>query len=1215
MSDQARSEVIGLLVQFAADGDPGRLAGPDGRAAESRLLASSGDPRNNSRAAQAIGTLRWCRYLSVLEARMADDGGTDAAEGRDAVAGGEGAGDDCAVAVRLLRWRRRYGPEVPAPLDMLLSDCDKATAAGRVREHLKEHGTAAPLAGAREFIRDVLCRPADPPDQVAELRAAAESLARAGRYEEAVDACERALGLLPEGHQWRALFWLQIGATHKAHAEATGNLDLVTRALSALDTAVSGLPRPHPAYPMALTARALALLFRHEQSEGNDLDECVTGLRAATAATDEDDPRRAERLNLLSVTLRKRACQGLPAGLPDPAGIADALGLGRQAVAAAEDDATRGRILIELSQTLVGAFGATGMTVMAGPSGVDDTECRRLLDEAITRARQGLALLPEDDPFRPLGQAALGTALTSMGAWSTDLAALREGEQWLQRAQAAAADASPEVAGLVSLAFDAALLTRAPAIGELPEADLLARHSQLFPPVIQAWYRWEVASASGDITLQHSMIAELKAAITTADFSRQEPGARADIHLVLATALLSQATSQHADGEAPDAVRALEEAGTAVGRALDMAPPGWHGHTIALGVQELIRDRRALWSGELPPGLSVEEMADELDAASAGKLDALIADQLARIRRASERAREDALDRLLAPEPGWAGTPTGHSAPRARQLLGHARRLMLSGHAAAGHEALTAAIATLENLARKRLAQADLDSLLFISADLAADAVDSACERGDHGAALTLHERVRGLLITRAIETRPDARLLARLPAGDAARFTELSSQVDALDAGTAQGAQGSSSPAGDTDAFAAAAARRRLTGDWEALLTRIRAAPGFERFLLPLDDADIMALAADGPVVTIIPGRNRTHALVATDGSLTEVPLPAAAPETLRHRALSLRTLMQARPARNRAEAEAQLAFRRKRFQGELAWLWEAVTFPVLDSLGLTGPPASGAVLPRLWWSLPSHLSELPLHAAGHHDSRVLGRAAEETVMSRVVSSYVPTLRSLAQSRTQPAGNHRGRLIVSMSSTPGQHPLPGAGPEAAAVQKEYPDAHALADDKAPPEQVTPALRASAWFHFAGHGRADGQHPGASSLILHNGSLTARDVAAMRLRDAQLAFLSACETAVSHAADPHAETLAGAFHLAGFRHVVGTLWRIDDWHAQQIATGFYSRLQAVSGQHAPRLDPGSPHAASPALPVARTLHEVVNSHRRQWPDQPDNWASHIHTGP
>jgi hypothetical protein len=56
------------------------------------------------------------------------------------------------------------------------------------------------------------------------------------------------------------------------------------------------------------------------------------------------------------------------------------------------------------------------------------------------------------------------------------------------------------------------------------------------------------------------------------------------------------------------------------------------------------------------------------------------------------------------------------------------------------------------------------------------------------------------------------------------------------------------------------------------------------------------------------------------------------------------------------------------------------------------------------------------------------------------------------------------------------------------------------------------------------------------------------------MNDAELAFLSACSTArPSGRLADEAIHLASAFQLAGYRHVIGTLWPIGDWPAVEYA--------------------------------------------------------------
>jgi CHAT domain-containing protein len=105
--------------------------------------------------------------------------------------------------------------------------------------------------------------------------------------------------------------------------------------------------------------------------------------------------------------------------------------------------------------------------------------------------------------------------------------------------------------------------------------------------------------------------------------------------------------------------------------------------------------------------------------------------------------------------------------------------------------------------------------------------------------------------------------------------------------------------------------------------------------------------------------------------------------------------------------------------------------------------------------------------------------------------------------------------------------------------------------------------------HFATHGLADLRQPLASMLMLPAvdaaGSptyLTAGQVQEWR-GDADLVFLSACETAVGQAR--FADGIPGlqrAFLRAGARGVIATLWPVEDAYASQFATDFYGRYTA-----------------------------------------------------
>ena len=79
------------------------------------------------------------------------------------------------------------------------------------------------------------------------------------------------------------------------------------------------------------------------------------------------------------------------------------------------------------------------------------------------------------------------------------------------------------------------------------------------------------------------------------------------------------------------------------------------------------------------------------------------------------------------------------------------------------------------------------------------------------------------------------------------------------------------------------------------------------------------------------------------------------------------------------------------------LAWLWDAITGPVLAAWGTPRPPREED-WPRLWWCPVGVLACLPLHAAGHHrdltDNDSDRQANPRTVLDRVIFSYTPTIR-----------------------------------------------------------------------------------------------------------------------------------------------------------------------------------------------------------------------------
>ena len=81
------------------------------------------------------------------------------------------------------------------------------------------------------------------------------------------------------------------------------------------------------------------------------------------------------------------------------------------------------------------------------------------------------------------------------------------------------------------------------------------------------------------------------------------------------------------------------------------------------------------------------------------------------------------------------------------------------------------------------------------------------------------------------------------------------------------------------------------------------------------------------------------------------------------------------------------------------LEWLWDVAVKPVLDELGFTQTPSYDETWPRVWWVGSGLLNILPIHASGYHDS-----TPPQTALDRVISSYAPTVKSLAYARERAA-------------------------------------------------------------------------------------------------------------------------------------------------------------------------------------------------------------------
>ncbi|MDA1359528.1 CHAT domain-containing protein [Glycomyces luteolus] len=501
-------------------------------------------------------------------------------------------------------------------------------------------------------------------------------------------------------------------------------------------------------------------------------------------------------------------------------------------------------------------------------------------------------------------------------------------------------------------------------------------------------------------------------------------------------------------------------------------------------------------------------------------------------------------------------------------------------------DVLAVAVGLLTDVAPRRMGRGEQQQAMASMAGVAGDAamlalVDPSRPTKERARrALALLEQGRAVLLGRVLDTRGG---LAELRAADPALAERFTMLRDALDR--------------DPDATVPADDDRIDTAaGLEALLREIRRLDGFADFAMPPDVDDLFAVAAQGPIVCFNLASGGTALLISTE-DVSALDLPGVNAATVTDQANEFHVALREAhdPAGDRIRAQQTLT-------DVLKWLWDNVTGPVLDALGIDGTAPGDAPLPRIWWAPGGYLGLLPLHAAGHHDQPGSGM----TVLDRAVSSYTPTVKALRHARSRQAtGGARGSLIVPMPTTPGMSDLRHVPEETEMLAELLPEA--LVVDEPDRDRVLAALPGRSIAHFACHGSFDLNDPAASRLVLHDYKdrpLTVAQLASIDFEGAALAFLSACHTALNATERLLEEGmhLAAAMQAAGFPQVVATLWEVDDEIAVEIAEDFYTDM----------IDPrtGRPETAR----AARSLHRAVRLQRDRYPATPSLWASHLHFG-
>ena len=465
------------------------------------------------------------------------------------------------------------------------------------------------------------------------------------------------------------------------------------------------------------------------------------------------------------------------------------------------------------------------------------------------------------------------------------------------------------------------------------------------------------------------------------------------------------------------------------------------------------------------------------------------------------------------------------------------------------------AVERLSVLMPRRSVTLDEIQLLADFRGLAGDAAACAVIAGRPDRAVALLEQGRGVLHTRELGINHPLLRLRRDHPDLAAEFEKIRDRLNTR------------RPTDPNE-------RIRLARDFGTTITRIRALGGYEEFF---DfEFDPRRFADRGPLVWVNVARLGSHAIIADNG-YEVVELPDAVDErAVRSAVVNLQRAATGGPEQARVT------------QAVLEWTWTHIAAPVLSRMGIDGPPADGRY-PTVCWIPTGLATQLPIHAAGKDG---------EAVIDRVVSTYAPTAASLREKSTIHPDRPMRAVAVSVASHYGLTRLKAAGKEAAMVARHVPGTEILQDGASTAAAVREALSGADLAHFSCHAEApDRTDPGSGGLMLHGDErLAPGDIPVSE--SAALAFLSACRTS-QPAIELVDESLhiAGAFKLAGYRKVVGTLWPIRDRQAVEVADAFYGHY-----------DPAEPQTS------AEALHLALRDVRSRTPKDPRAWAGYVHFG-
>ncbi|KAJ7465625.1 TPR-like protein [Mycena latifolia] len=996
---------------------------------------------------------------------------------------------------------------------------------------------------------------------------------------ESVDMFDTAVTLTPEGHPKMPSWLNNLGNSLFRRFERLGNLTDLNDSVAMLDTAVTLTPEGHPEMPSQLNNLGNPLLRRFDRlGDLADLNEAVSTFKAAVSLTPEGHPDMPSRLNNFGNSLLRRFDR-----LDALTDLNESVSTFRAAVSLTpEGQPDTPSQLNNFGKALLNRFERLG----------DVTD----LNESVSTFRAAVSLTPEVHPNKPLFLKNLGNSLLSRFDRLGDLTDLNESVSTFRATITLTPEGHPDMPSQLNHLGNS-LLSRFERFGDLTD---LNESVSKFKTALTLTPEGHPDKPSGLSNLGHSLRCRFERLGDLTDLNESvskfetavaltpegHPGMPSGLNN-LGSSLLRRFEEL---GDPTD----LNESPSKFKVAISLTPEGHPDKCSQLNNLGNSLRRRFQQLGDVTDlNESVSAFKATVNLTPEGhpamsscliNLGHCLHDRFNRLK--DPRDCED----MLIQYRSAASSLTGSA-----QTRFHASRLWAHYAHSYKHPSLLHAYTTAVDLVPKvawlGLSISDRHHQLLEAGTLVREAASAAINAQEYSKAVEWLEQGRSVIWGQVLNLRTPVDDLQVLHPKLAAELVSISNLLET--SGTRSGIEvagfrPSQSLQATAQQYHDLATRR------DELLQEIRGLAGFERFLLPKLISELSQAAKMGPVVLLNTSSYHSDALIlipSLGDEAMHVPLPEFTLEQAQHLTEALGSLVRGAARSNRLDA---------RREGELPpdeeFSW------ILSVLWMKIAPG------RIWWCPTGPLAFLPIHAAGlYGQGEVLGSKLSDFL----ISSYTPSLSALIEGlHAKKESQERLQLLaVAQPSAFGQSHIPGTMKEIASIdqlaQGVIPVLH-LEQDMATVENVQNGMRTSRWAHFACHGLQDIFKPTNSALLLAgDAKLTLSDIIQLQLPHADLAFLSACQTATgSKILEDESVHLTAGMLLAGYRGVIGTMWSMMDDDGPQVASDVYTHLFKTS-------PPDSMRAAE-ALHLA--VQKLRDSDRAGGTKSFSRWVPFIHVG-